>query len=97
MIFIYNPLAPTFDEDPYPVYAYLRKHQPVFFWKDLKYWLLSKYNDVQASLTDPRLTTNLTLTADGHEATNGSNDLIGNLLERSPLRISDEKTLVFES
>jgi aryl-alcohol dehydrogenase-like predicted oxidoreductase/cytochrome P450 len=87
--FIYNPLAPAFDEDPYPIYAYLRKHQPVFFWKDLKYWLLSKYSDVQASLTDPRLTTNQT--AEGNEATNGSNDLIGNLLGRSPLRISDEK------
>ena len=55
--FVYNPLARGLDEDPYPVYEYLRRCRPVFFWGGLRYWLLSRYDDVRALLTDRRLTT----------------------------------------
>lgn len=94
--FVYNPLAPSFDEDPYPVYEYLRKHEPVFFWKDLKYWLLSKYEDVRSALTDRRLTTDHTVGGfTGAENKRNDDDLIGSLLSRSPLRLSDEKQATF--
>jgi aryl-alcohol dehydrogenase-like predicted oxidoreductase/cytochrome P450 len=92
--FVYNPLAPSFDENPHPVYEYLRKHQPVFFWKDLRYWLLSKYEDVRASLTDPRLTTDHTVAGRPEEDDGKDGDIIGRLLERSPLRLSDERQAI---
>lgn len=88
---VYNPLSHGFDEDPYPVYEYLRKHEPVFYWKSLKYWLLSKHEDVRASLTDRRLTTDHTIGRSQETGSKKAEDLVGNLLERSPLRLSDER------
>ncbi len=95
--FTYNPLAPGFDDDPFPVYAYMRKHAPVYYWSGLKYWLLSKYEDVRAALTDPRMTTDHTIAPDSPAANAGDEGLIGKLLENSPLRLSDEKQARFRS
>lgn len=51
-----EPYAPGFETDPYTTYAWLREHQPVyrvkFSFTDYPAWLVTRYDDVQALLTD---------------------------------------------
>lgn len=56
--------SPSFDDrlasadffsDPYPVYAALRRDAPVYWSEVLHSWVLTRYDDVVASLRDPRL------------------------------------------
>jgi cytochrome P450 len=48
-------LSPAFLADPYPYYRQLREAQPVFWSERLQAWALTRYADVQAGLSDPRL------------------------------------------
>lgn len=52
-------LSPEFFQDPYPVYAWLREHAPVYPFTipfvDIRVWLVSRYDDVRAGLADLRL------------------------------------------
>ncbi|WP_329124488.1 cytochrome P450 [Streptomyces sp. NBC_01465] len=43
------------DRDPYPVYRLLREQHPLFRDVRLGVWVVSRYADVAAALTDPRL------------------------------------------
>lgn len=45
--FAFDPFAPGFAEDPYPHYARLRAHGPVYE-HPLGFWILSRYADVAA-------------------------------------------------
>lgn len=50
-----DPHAPGFAQDPYPAYAFLHAHAPVFFWEDYGLWCLAGFDDVSRALRDRRL------------------------------------------
>jgi cytochrome P450 len=52
--FVFNPMAPEFVADPYPTYRRLREEDPVHQ-SPLGFWVLTRYEDVVASLRDPRM------------------------------------------
>ena len=49
----FNPMAPEFVADPYPTYRRLRTEDPVHH-NPLGFWVLTRYEDVMATLRDPR-------------------------------------------
>jgi cytochrome P450 len=50
----FDPLAPDFLADPYPVLAALpRAEQPVFFAPSIGYYVLTRYADIEAVFADP--------------------------------------------
>jgi cytochrome P450 len=51
----YNPLSPEVIENPYPYYAYLREHAPVYWIEPLQAWALSRYADVDFALRNPQI------------------------------------------
>lgn len=51
----FNPLSPEFRTNPYPFYDLLRANVPVFHWDVWNIWFLSRYEDCNALLRDPRL------------------------------------------
>lgn len=53
--FEFDPEAPGFDADPYPVYRYLREQAPVCWWPAARGWMVSRYEDVVWLQKDPRL------------------------------------------
>ena len=46
--------GPAFFADPYPVYRRLREEAPVFRSEAIGAWLLTRYDDVSATVRDPR-------------------------------------------
>jgi pimeloyl-[acyl-carrier protein] synthase len=48
-------LAPTWRQDPYPLYAWLRENEPAYYDDTWGGWLLTRHSDVTAALRDPRL------------------------------------------
>lgn len=42
----FNPLAPEVRQNPYPYYAHLRNHNPVYWVESLQSWAVSRYDDV---------------------------------------------------
>ncbi len=56
---IYDPGDPSHVADPYPFYRRLRNEAPVYWWAAGHMWLLSRYVDVEATLKDPRFTTDI--------------------------------------
>ena len=51
----YNLLTPAARENPYPVYAKLRKEDPVHWSETLQVWVLTRYDDVMTALRDPAM------------------------------------------
>ncbi len=51
----YDPFDFRLHDDPYPVYAWMREHAPVYRNDERGFWALSRYADVSAALRDPRL------------------------------------------
>ncbi|MGP3915377.1 cytochrome P450 [Nonomuraea sp. 10N515B] len=49
---VYTPYDPSINDDPYPVYAQLRREAPIYHNPDLDFWALSRHADVSAALTD---------------------------------------------
>ncbi|MCP2343107.1 cytochrome P450 [Actinomadura rupiterrae] len=47
-------LWPEFERDPYPLYRRLREEFPVVRDEPMDAWLVSRYTDVRAALSDPR-------------------------------------------
>ena len=45
--------SPAFHADPYPVYARLREEAPVYWSDTVGAWLLTRYDDVIATIRDP--------------------------------------------
>lgn len=58
----YNPFLPEVKENPYPYYAYLRSHAPVYRIESLRdlgeWWAVSRYDDVAYMLRTPELFSN---------------------------------------
>ncbi len=50
----YNPFVPEVHANPYPVYRRLRAEDPVHWSALMEAWVLTRYNDVVAVLTDRR-------------------------------------------
>ena len=51
----YDPFSYRIHEDPYPTYAYLREHVPLYRNEARDFWALSRYDDVLAALRNPAL------------------------------------------
>jgi cytochrome P450 len=49
----YSPFVPAVKEDPYPYYAWLREHHPVYYNDKLGFYVLSRYADVEAAARTP--------------------------------------------
>jgi cytochrome P450 len=54
MALSFNPMDPEFIADPNPTYRRLRAEDPVHE-HPLGFWVLTRYEDVVASLRDPRM------------------------------------------
>ncbi|MGV9375300.1 cytochrome P450 [Nonomuraea sp. NPDC003707] len=52
---VYNPYDPAVNNDPYPVYARLRREAPVYHNAEHGFWALSRHADVSAALGDSAL------------------------------------------
>jgi cytochrome P450 len=50
----FDPFSMAFAEDPYPVYARLRDEAPIYHHEELKFWALSRYEDVLKAHADPK-------------------------------------------
>jgi cytochrome P450 len=48
----FDPYDYGFHEDPYPTYAWLREHAPLYRNEKLDFWALSRYSDVVAGFRD---------------------------------------------
>jgi cytochrome P450 len=51
----FDPRAPEFLADPYPVLDELRESAPIFWHEELRRWFVSRHADVRACLRDRRL------------------------------------------
>lgn len=51
----FDPRSPVFRANPYPYYDLLRSAAPVLFWDVWGIWFLSRYDDCDRLLRDPRL------------------------------------------
>lgn len=49
---VYDPFSYQVHEDPYPVYAWMRQHAPVYRNTERDFWALSRHADVLAALRD---------------------------------------------
>jgi cytochrome P450 len=50
---IFNPLSEGFAQDPYAIYAELRKQQQPFYYDAVDGWILSRFEDVERVALDP--------------------------------------------
>ncbi len=50
--FDYDPTAPDFQEDPYPLFRRLRDDVPAYHNERLRFWALSRYDDVRDAAAD---------------------------------------------
>ncbi len=48
----YDPFAPEYRANPYPIFAELRRDAPVYWAERSKMWVISRYDDVMAVLKD---------------------------------------------
>ena len=51
----YDPYSYRIHTDPYPTYAWMREHAPLYRNDERDFWALSRYEDVSAALRDPGL------------------------------------------
>jgi len=51
----YDPYSHRIHTDPYPTYAWLREHAPLYRNDERDFWALSRYADVASALRDPAL------------------------------------------
>ncbi|NUR87247.1 MAG: cytochrome P450 [Nonomuraea sp.] len=49
---VYSPYDPAINEDPFPVYARMRREAPLYHHPELDFWALSRHADVSAALPD---------------------------------------------
>jgi cytochrome P450 len=54
----YDPFSYEVQEDPYPFYARMREHAPLYRNEERNFWALSRHADVLAALRDPARFTN---------------------------------------
>ncbi|MGH8008950.1 MAG: cytochrome P450, partial [Candidatus Binatia bacterium] len=51
----YNPFLPEVQANPFPYYAYLREHAPVYQVPGVGFWAVSRYDDVLSIVKNPHL------------------------------------------
>jgi len=51
----YNPFLPEVQHNPYPYYAELRRHAPVYQVEGVGFWAVSRYDDVYSILRNPQV------------------------------------------
>ncbi len=51
----FHLFAPQALQDPYPLYRQMRQDAPVYYSEENRFWVLTKYRDVEAALRDDRL------------------------------------------
>ena len=51
----FDPYSAAFTQDPYPVYARLRRECPVYYHEGWEAWLFSRYEDLKTLVMDARL------------------------------------------
>lgn len=54
----YDPFSYRVHEDPYPIYAWMRRHAPLYHNPVRGFWALSRYADVSRALRNPGLFSN---------------------------------------
>ncbi|BAZ30758.1 cytochrome P450 like protein [Cylindrospermum sp. NIES-4074] len=54
----YDLLSPEYLFNPYPLYKQIRSEDPVHFYEEGGFWLLTRYQDVADAFQDPRLSSN---------------------------------------
>ena len=54
MAFRFDPYDPAFDADPFPAYKMLRDEYPCFYSEEAGMWVLSRYDDILAALSNWR-------------------------------------------
>ena len=54
----YDPFDWALHEDPYPTYAWMRAHAPLYRNEERGFWALSRHEDVSAALRNPGLFSN---------------------------------------
>lgn len=52
---VYDPFSYQLHEDPYPTYAWMREHAPLYRNRERDFWALSRYDDVLSALRNPAL------------------------------------------
>ncbi|EPX63765.1 putative cytochrome P450 hydroxylase [Cystobacter fuscus DSM 2262] len=50
---LFNPMAPDQIEDPYPLYARMRRERPVFYSAPFELWVVTRYEDIAEVKNDP--------------------------------------------
>ncbi len=53
--FHFDPYSAEFAQDPYPVYARLRRECPMYYHRNWDAWLFSRYEDIKTLVMDDRL------------------------------------------
>ena len=93
---MFAPTDPAFLQNPYPVYAQLRRDAPIFWYEPWGKWIVTRHEDVGALLRDRRLGRVLTNTKVRLEPAHAPFDDIqdGSLLELEPPDHSRIKTAV---
>jgi cytochrome P450 len=88
----YDPFAPEAWEDPYATYAWLRDEAPVFQIPGRDLWVLSRFEDVQAAVSDPAtFSSEAGISLDGFASSKG---VPPNLLTLDPPRHDQLRKLV---
>lgn len=65
----YEPFSPQFTDDPYPLFAELRRVAPVFWAEGSGCFLVTRYDDAVAILTNPELFASGEASQSGHGGT----------------------------
>jgi cytochrome P450 len=86
----YDPFTPEAWDDPYATYAWLRDEAPVFEIPGRDLWVLSRFEDVQAAVSDPA-TSEQGISLDGFASSKG---VPPNLLTLDPPRHDQLRKLV---
>ncbi|GAA1510274.1 cytochrome P450 [Sphaerisporangium rubeum] len=55
----YDPFDYRIHEDPYPTYAWMREHAPLYRNEERDFWALSRHADIVAALRNPKLFSNV--------------------------------------
>jgi cytochrome P450 len=55
MTAVYDPFDYRVHDDPYPIFAWMRDHAPLYRNEERDFWALSRFADVSAALRDPGL------------------------------------------
>lgn len=75
MSLAFDPRRPEILADPYPVFHHLQAEDPVHWSEILGGWVLTRYEDVKAALSDSRLSSDRITPFVNHQAKDGRADL----------------------